>query len=111
MHNPSSKTKITLFKKAGIKKQQRSFFLAGGAGLTAGGIIAGSGNETSFDGAESGTILIGAGVLAMAGSIPLFIASKRNKEKAASLQTSLFRNSDGMFVHKIPFTLSLIVKL
>lgn len=105
------KDKNYFTQKSRNQKTAAFILLGGGAGLTAGGILAGSGSETSFDGAETSTILIGAGVLAMAGSIPLFLASKRNKEKAASLQASLFHYSDEILVRKIPFNISLIVRL
>jgi hypothetical protein len=41
--------------------------------------------EGGGEGAEGGAVLIGTGVAVMAGSIPLFIASGKNKRKAAAL--------------------------
>jgi uncharacterized membrane protein len=69
------------------KKQKTGgwIMLGGGAALIGTGFLIGDREESSFDDAATGAILGGVGVLLMIGSIPVFIASGKNKRKAASL--------------------------
>lgn len=50
--------------------------------MTVTGLLIGNRQESSFDNAATGAVFAGIGVLSAIGSIPLFIASKRNKRKA-----------------------------
>jgi hypothetical protein len=54
--------------------------LGGGPALIITGFLIGNGKDASFSGA--GVVIGAAGFLSMVGSIPLFIASRRNKRKA-----------------------------
>ena len=68
-------------------KRQRSgggVMLIGGAALIGAGFLIGDRKESSFDDAATGAILGGVGVLLMVGSVPVFIASSKNKRKAVS---------------------------
>ena len=58
--------------------------LIGGAALIGAGFLIGDRKESSFDDAATGAILGGVGVLLMVGSLPVFIASSKNKRKAVS---------------------------
>ena len=68
------------------KKQETGarVMLIGGAVLIGTGFLIGDRAESSFDDAANGAILGGLGVLLMLGSIPVFIASSKNKRKAAA---------------------------
>ena len=61
--------------------------LGGGAALIGTGFIVGDGKEASFDDAATGAVLAGVGLLSTIGSIPLFIASGKNKRKAMNMST------------------------
>ena len=61
--------------------------LGGGAVLTGTGFLIGDSKNSTFDDAATGAILGGVGVLSAIGSIPLFIASGKNKRKATSTST------------------------
>jgi hypothetical protein len=66
-------------------KNQKSaawVLLGGGVVLIGTGFLVGDGKEASFDDAATGAVLAGIGVLSAVGSIPLFIASGKNKRKA-----------------------------
>ncbi|HEU5164436.1 MAG TPA: hypothetical protein VFU29_02790 [Chitinophagaceae bacterium] len=56
--------------------------LGGGTALIATGIIVGSGKESTFSDAAGGAAVAGIGLLSTISSIPLFIASGKNKRKA-----------------------------
>src|SRR5687768_3952317 len=63
-------------------KNQKSgawVLLGGGSALIAGGLLLGNRKESSFDDAATGVIIGAVGVLSALGSIPLFLASGRNK--------------------------------
>ena len=59
--------------------------LIGGGVAIGAGLLIGNSSESSFDDAATGAVIGGVGVLAMLGSIPLFIASGKNKRKAARM--------------------------
>ena len=59
--------------------------LGGGVVLIGTGFLVGNRNESSFSEAATGAIIGGIGVLSAIGSIPLFIASGRNKRKAMNV--------------------------
>ena len=56
--------------------------LGGGAALIGAGFLIGDSKNSTFDDAATGAVLGGIGVLSAIGSIPLFIASGKNKRKA-----------------------------
>jgi hypothetical protein len=66
--------------------------LGGGVALIGTGFIVGDGKNSTFDDAATGAVLAGIGVLSAIGSIPLFIASGKNKRKA--LKASAFINME-----------------
>jgi hypothetical protein len=69
-------------------KKQRSgawVLLGLGSALVVGGLLIGNRDESSFSDAATGGIMGIAGGAGMVGSIPLFIASSRNRRKALSL--------------------------
>lgn len=61
--------------------------LGGGVALIGTGFLVGDGKNSSFDDAAMGAVLAGIGLLSTIGSIPLFIASGKNKRKAMSTST------------------------
>ena len=61
--------------------------LGGGSALIITGVLIGSGGEVSFDAAATAAVVGGVGVLSALGSIPLFIASAKNKRKANAATT------------------------
>ena len=56
--------------------------LGGGTALIGIGFLIGDNKNSTFDDAATGALLAGIGVLSTIGSIPLFIASGKNKRKA-----------------------------
>ncbi len=64
------------------QKEAAWALLGGGAAFIGLGFIVGDGKEASFDDAATGGVLAGVGLLSIIGSIPLFIASGKNKRKA-----------------------------
>ncbi len=66
------------------QKTGAKVMLIGGAALIGAGFLIGDRKESSFDDA-TGAIIGGIGFGLMIGSIPVFIASGKNKRKAASL--------------------------
>ena len=87
-------------------KRQKSggwIMLGGGAALIGTGFLIGDREESSFDDAATGAILGGVGVLLMLGSIPVFIASGKNKRKASSISfnnmmTPQIKNSSLVYI-------------
>jgi hypothetical protein len=74
------------------KNQKTAAFvlLGGGPILIITGFLIGDSKNSSFGDAATGAILGGVGVLSALGSIPLFIASARNKRKA-NTATAFFK--------------------
>ena len=85
--NPIQLTRQDYLKKSKNQKTAAWVLLGGGIALMGTGILIGSGNEVSFDNAETSVIIAGIGVLSTIASIPLFIASGRNKRKAMNAST------------------------
>jgi hypothetical protein len=66
------------------KQKSAAYGLLIGGGVAIGlGFLIGDRKESSYDDAGTGAIIGGLGVLAMLGSVPLFIASGKNKRKAS----------------------------
>lgn len=63
--------------------------LGGGTALIVTGFIIGNGENSTFDDAAEGALLAGVGVLSALGSIPLFVASGRNKKIAMKMTTRI----------------------
>jgi len=63
--------------------------LGGGTALIGAGFLIGDSKNSSFDDAATGAVLGGIGVLSAIGSIPLFIASGKNKKKALNMSTNI----------------------
>ena len=80
--------KTDYLQKSKNQKTAAWVLLGGGAALIGTGFLIGDSKNSSFDDAATGAILGGIGVLSAVGSIPLFIASGKNKRKAMS--TSAF---------------------
>jgi hypothetical protein len=116
----SSVTKETYFKKSKNQKTAAWILLGAGTGMLITGALIGEGNiidentsdlvTTEVNGGKYALIVGGMG--SMLGSIPLFIASKRNKRKAMSMS---FKNQNiryinqGQFVTKLQPALTLKV--
>ncbi|RYE00914.1 MAG: hypothetical protein EOP50_02920 [Sphingobacteriales bacterium] len=82
-------TRQDYFEKSKKQKTAAWVLLAGGAGLIGEGHLIGNGDESTFDDAAAGGIFAILGVLSAIGSIPLFIASGRNKRRAMNVSTHL----------------------
>jgi len=61
--------------------------LGGGVALIGAGFLIGDSKNSTFDDAATGAVLGGIGFLSAIGSIPLFIASGKNKRKAMQATT------------------------
>src|ERR1700741_2560430 len=61
--------------------------LGGGTALIGVGFLIGDSKNATFDDAGTGVVLGGIGFLSAVGSIPLFIASGKNKKKAMKATT------------------------
>ena len=85
-------TKADYLQKSKNQKSTAWVLLGGGSALMITGfLIAGGGNgDVSFGAAGTGVIVGGLGFLSTLGSIPLFIASGRNKRKA-NAATAFFK--------------------
>lgn len=88
--------------------------LGGGASFIFLGDLIGNSKGSSFGDAGTGFVMAGVGVLSMLGSIPLFIASAKNKRRAMSVS---FKNEmipqlqGGSFVNQSAPSLSLKIGL
>ena len=80
--------KTDYLQKSKNQKTAAWVLLGGGAVLIGTGFLIGDSKNSTFDDAATGAILGGIGVLSAIGSIPLFIASGKNKRKA--MKTSTF---------------------
>ena len=87
---PSIKTDYLV--KSKNQKTAAWVLLGGGVGLIGTGFLVGDGKNSTFDDAATGAVLAGIGVLSAIGSIPLFIASGKNKRKA--MKASAFIKMD-----------------
>jgi len=107
-------TKEDYLKKSKNQKTTAWVMLGGGAAFILVGDLIGNSKESSFSDAGTGFIIAGVGALSMLGSIPLFIASGRNKRKAMSMS---FKNEmipqlqNGNLVNRSVPSLSLKISL
>jgi len=77
--------KTDYLQKSKNQKTAAWVLLGGGTVLMGTGALIGSGQNASFGDAGTGVVLGGIGFLATIGSIPLFIASGKNKRKANNI--------------------------
>jgi len=114
-----TKTSLALTKQDYLQKSKRQktaawILLGGGSALAITGLLIN--NQASLDNAGTTAIVAGIGVLSMIGSIPLFIASGRNKRKAMAMSASLkLENTSAIQGYKMVHTsypaLSVKIKL
>ena len=84
---PSIKTDYLV--KSKNQKTAAWVLLGGGTALIGIGFLIGDSKNSTFDDAATGAVLGGIGFLSTIGSIPLFIASGKNKRKAMKAFTSI----------------------
>ena len=84
---PAVKTDYLL--KSKNQKTAAWVLLGGGTALIGLGFLIGDSKNATFDDAGTGVVLGGIGFLSAVGSIPLFIASGKNKRKAMKATTSI----------------------
>ena len=84
---PSIKTDYLV--KSKNQKTAAWVLLGGGSALIGIGFLIGDSKNSTFDDAATGAVLGGIGFLSTIGSIPLFIASGKNKRKAMKATTSI----------------------
>ena len=88
-------TREDYLKKSKNQKTAAWVLLGGGTVLIGTGFLIGDREESSFDDAATGAILGGIGVLSMIGSIPVFLASGKNKRRANAMSASIgMENAD-----------------
>ena len=83
-------------------KRQKSgalVLLIGGTALMGVGLLIADNKNADFDQAGTGALIIALGFLADVGSIPLFIASSKNKKRAMKASVSL-KIQDALVVQK-----------
>jgi hypothetical protein len=96
-----------LTKSKNQKAAARTLLICGGVLIVVPVIIAIPGN-TSFDGLETLTIIAGIGIVSSLASIPLFIASSRNRKKSmdpslcVKIEKAEFIQQVGMRIHSFP---------
>jgi len=74
--------------------------LGGGVALIGAGFLIGDSKNSTFDDAATGAVLGGIGFLSTIGSIPLFIASGKNKRKAMKATTFIKMENSGRIQHQ-----------
>jgi hypothetical protein len=91
----SQATREELLTKSNNQKTAARVMLAGGIVLIGVGYLVGNGENADFDQAATGGIMAVTGIVSGLGSIPLFIASKRNKKKSMSVSAGV--NIEGTY--------------
>jgi hypothetical protein len=92
-------TKDYYLQKSKRQKTAAWVLLIGGTALMGAGLLIADSKNATFDQAGAGAVMIGIGFLADLGSIPLFIASKKNKNRAMKASVSL-KIQDALAVQK-----------
>lgn len=92
-------TKDYYLQKSKRQKTGAWVLLIGGTALMGTGLLIADSKNATFDQAGTGAIMIGLGFLADLGSIPLFIASSKNKKRAVKASVSL-KIQDALAVQK-----------
>jgi hypothetical protein len=85
--NKAPLTKTEYLQKSKSQKSGAWTLLAAGSASMIGGFLIGNNKNATFDDAATGVVFGGLGLLSSLGSIPLFIASGRNKRKALNAST------------------------
>jgi len=98
--NPAPTVKTDYLEKSKNQKKAAWVMLGGGASLILLGDLIGNSKSSSFGDAGAGFVMAAVGGLSMLGSIPLFIASSRNKKKGMSLS---FKNETAPQIQKSSF--------
>src|SRR6186997_18622 len=97
---PSIKTDYLV--KSKNQKTAAWVLLGGGTALIGIGFLIGDSKNSTFDDAATGAVLGGIGFLSTIGSIPLFIASGKNKRKATR-GTTFIKMEDTRMIHNQSF--------
>ena len=92
-------TKDYYLQKSKRQKSGAWAFLIGGTALMGAGLLIGDSKNADFGQAGTGAVMFGLGFLADLGSIPLFIASSKNKKRAMKMAISL-RIQDALAVQR-----------
>jgi len=92
-------TKEYYLQKSKRQKTGARVLVIGGTALMATGLLIGDSKNADFGQAGTGAIIFGLGFLADMGSIPLFIASSKNKKRAMKATVSL-KIEGGLAVQK-----------
>jgi hypothetical protein len=95
-HPSRSITKAGYLQKSKNQKNGAWILLAGGTALIGTGFLIGDKKESSFGAAATGVIMAGVGVLSAIASIPLFIASARNKRKGMAVSAFIKMENTGV---------------
>ena len=88
-NDPTPSVQKDYLQKSKNQKTAAWVLLGGGTALIGLGFIIGDGKNASFGDAAEGALLAGVGLLSTIGSIPLFIASGKNKKKAMNLTANI----------------------
>ncbi|HEV8505914.1 MAG TPA: hypothetical protein VGQ53_10955 [Chitinophagaceae bacterium] len=95
-------TKDYYLQKSKRQKSGARALVIGGTALMVAGLLIGDSKNADFDQAGTGAIMFGIGFLADMGSIPLFIASSKNKKRAMKASVGL-KIQDALAVQKQNF--------
>lgn len=88
-NDPTPSVQKDYLQKSKHQKTAAWILLGGGTALIATGIIVGTGEDAYFTDAAGGAAVAGIGILSTIASIPLFIASGKNKKKAMNLTANI----------------------
>ena len=106
--NKAATVNTDYLKKSKSQKTTAWVMLGGGAAFILIGDLIGNSKGSSFSDAGTGVVIAGIGVLSMIGSIPVFIASAKNKRRAMSMS---FKNETMPQVQKSSFVYKSIPSL
>lgn len=87
LSQPTPSLQTDYLQKSKHQKSAAFSLLGGGSALIITGLLIGNNKNSSFSDAATGGIVGGIGLLSAIGSIPLFIASAKNKRKANTATT------------------------
>jgi hypothetical protein len=88
-HSSKFVARADYLQKSKNQKTAAWILLGGGTVLIGTGFLIGDRKESSFDDAATGVVIAGIGALSMIGSIPLFIASAKNKKRGMAASAYL----------------------
>ncbi len=87
LSQPAPSVHTDYLQKSKHQKTAAFVLLGGGSALVITGLLVGNNQNSSFSDAGAAVLVGGIGVLSAIGSIPLFIASAKNKRKANTATT------------------------